>query len=162
VHFFCMNNELLSIANQFEDVYAGDPWFGKSVTSLLKEVDKSIVFDKPNGQHSILELLWHIVTWREFTISRLRPSDKTVDFFEENDWRQLDHSNKALWEDGLQRLNETQKELAGLLSSEDDSILRQKVPQRDYDYKNLLYGIIHHDIYHLGQIAYINKLLTNK
>lgn len=67
-----MNTEILQIGAQLKNTFEGDPWFGRSVKSLLKGVNESIVFEKPNGQHSILELLWHMITWREFTLNRLR------------------------------------------------------------------------------------------
>jgi hypothetical protein len=49
-----------------------------------------------------LELLWHTITWREFTISRLEEvENKYLQHFEGEDWRQLDHNNKSLWQQGL-------------------------------------------------------------
>ena len=164
VHFILwnMNTEILKIAAQLEEAYEGDPWFGKSVTALMKEVDEANVFQRPGNQHSILELIWHMVNWKEFTISRLHDSTKPLGYFEENDWRQLDHSNKSLWEEGCKALDDTQRQLISLLKVQEDSILETIVPGRDYQYKNLLYGIIQHDVYHLGQIAYINKLLKNE
>ena len=39
------------------------------------------------------------------------------------------------------------------------SILEQNVRERTYNYRKLITGIIQHDIYHLGQIAFITKAL---
>ncbi len=101
-----MNTETHQIANQLKDSYEGNPWFGRSVKSLLAEVTESHVFERPNNQHSILELLWHMITWREFTIASLRNDNKKSPvYFEENDWRVLDHDDKALWEKGLKKLD---------------------------------------------------------
>lgn len=155
-----MNAEIQNIIRQLEDVYEGDPWYGKAVTKLLIEVNQQIVFIKPDGQHSILELLWHMITWREFTIDRLRHSPQMQEeYFEKNDWRDLDLNDVTLWPQGLERLQETQNELTELLQHLDDSILENQVPERNYTFNKLLYGTIQHDIYHLGQIAYINKLV---
>jgi hypothetical protein len=99
-----MNREILLIAEQLKDAYEGQPWFGRSAKEILNEIDEAIVFEKPNVQHSILELLWHMITWKEFTLSRLRKNDEIpIQYFEQNDWRQLDHSDKTLWQQGLQR-----------------------------------------------------------
>jgi uncharacterized damage-inducible protein DinB len=101
-----------------------------------------------------------MITWREFTIDRLRHSPQMqLEYFEKNDWRVLDHKDLTLWPQGLERLQETQDELLELLSHLDDSILGKQVPEHNYTFKKLLDGIIQHDIYHIGQIAYINKLL---
>jgi uncharacterized damage-inducible protein DinB len=155
-----MKTEMQNIISQLIDVYEGDPWYGKAVTKLLKEVNDRIVFNKTNEQHSILELLWHMITWREFTIDRLRHSPQMQEeYFEKNDWRDLDHNDLTLWPQGLERLQETQNELIQLLQHLDDSILENQVPERNYTFNKLLYGAIQHDIYHIGQIAYINKLV---
>ena len=155
-----MNTEILQITEQLKEAYEGEPWFGRSIKSLLKDVDENIAFEKPNGQHSILELVWHIVIWRVFTINRLRNDEKTnLQYFEENDWQQLNHNDKTLWKRGLKRLEETQSELIESLQKQQGNILNEIVPGRKYNFRKLLYGIIQHDIYHIGQIAYITKLL---
>jgi uncharacterized damage-inducible protein DinB len=155
-----MNTEILQIAEQLKNCYDGNPWFGKSVKSLLKEVDQSIVFERPNNQHSVLELLWHMILWREFTINRLRRDNSiALQYFDENDWRQLNHNDTSLWKKGLKRIEETQWELIEVLQQQKDEILLEIVPGREYNYRQLLYGIIHHDIYHIGQMAYLNKML---
>ena len=157
-----MNREILLLAEQIKETYEGDPWFGRSVKALLAEVNDRIAFERPNEQHSILELVWHMITWREFTISRLRREDKDLHYFEVNDWRGLDHGDKNLWHQGFQRLQETQHELTFLMQQQDDAILSERVEGREYDFRTLLNGIIQHDIYHTGQIAYLTKLLKNK
>ena len=158
-----MNTEIVQITQQLQDVYEGDPWFGRSIKSLLKDANPDCSFEKPNDQHSILDLLWHMITWREFTINSLRNDvKKSVQYFEDNDWRELDHNDRSLLEKGLQRLGETQSELIEALQYQQDNRLNEIVPGKKYNFRNLLYGIIHHDIYHIGQIAYVIKLLQNK
>ena len=91
----------------------------------------------------------------------LNHNKKTTSYFEENDWRDLDHDDKSLWKKGLQCLDETQSELIKVLEQQQDNIINETVPGRTYNFKKLLYGIIQHDIYHVGQIAYLTKLLQN-
>jgi uncharacterized damage-inducible protein DinB len=158
-----MNTEILQIAEQLKDAYEGDPWFGRSIKSLLKDVEEDTVFEKPNGEHSIVELLWHIINWRAFTINRIREGDEvSLKFFEANDWRHLGHHDKSLWKKGLHKLNETQSELVAVIQHQQDSILDETVPGRNYSFKKMLYGIVQHDIYHAGQIAYLTKMLRKK
>ncbi len=152
--------EISLISQQLQETYEGDPWFGRSAKALLAEVSEDIAFIKPQGQHSLLELLWHMITWREFTISRLQKDNaQPLQYFEENDWRTLNHSDSSLWQKGLQRLAETQSALTDALQNEQDDILNKNVQGRTYTFRKLLHGIIQHDIYHLGQVAYIVKLL---
>jgi uncharacterized damage-inducible protein DinB len=155
-----MNTAILHIAEQLKEAYEGDPWFGKNAARLLAEAGAVNVFEKPNGQHSLLELLWHLINWREFTLSRLRGgSEGDVKTFEVNDWRALDHSNKQLWDEGLKTLGAVHTELVNSIQQQQDNLLMERVPGRDYTYRTLLNGIVQHDIYHLGQIAYVTKLL---
>ena len=156
---YLMNREILLIAEKIKDSYQGDPWFGRSILSIVTEIDENIAFQKPSGQHSILELLWHMITWREFAISRFRDRED-LSYFEENDWRVLDHSDRSLWKKGLQRFSEVHNELVEVVQMQKDDILSKGVKERNYDFRKLLYGVIEHDIYHLGQIAYIKKMLT--
>lgn len=156
-----MNKEIKYIIELFHESYKGDPWFGRNAKQILSEITAEEAIQKPNGQHSILELLYHMINWREFAISRLKPKKgKTSDYFAEHDWAELDHSDKVLWKKGLKRLENTQKELLKLIGTLEKEKLKETVPERKYDFKYLLYGVVQHDIYHLGQIAFVKKMLT--
>ena len=156
-----MNPEILQIAEQIKDAYEGDPWFGRNAKTLLSEISEEMAFQKPSGQHSILELVWHMVNWKEFVISRL-VDEKRDDLaqFEENDWRELNHSDIDLWSQGLERFNKAYKQLLELVMKQNDALLSRPVHRRNYTFRKLLYGSVQHDIYHLGQIAYVKKLLA--
>jgi uncharacterized damage-inducible protein DinB len=157
-----MQTEIASVIGQLRESYEGDPWFGRNVKTLLAEVNGETAYQKLNGQHSILELLYHMVIWREFTISRLAPSATDLSYYEKADWQELDHTHKNLWEEGIQKLDDTQAELIRLLQEKDDAMLTGTVPERTYNFRKLLYGIIQHDIYHLGQIAFITKAIQKQ
>ncbi len=156
-----MNKELQYIIKLLQITYDGEPWFGRSVKPILSEVDSKLALQKPNGQHSMLELLYHMINWREFVISRIQPgNDKQIQYFDENDWRQLDHSDPTLWKKGLQLLETSQQLLIRLIGTMTDELLSTQVPEREFNYRFMLHGIIQHDIYHLGQIAYVKKQLS--
>ena len=155
-----MNTEILKLAEQIKEAYEGEPWFGKSATQLLLDTLESEAFEQPTGQHSILELVWHMINWKSFVINRLRKDDsQSLQTFEELDWRSLDHTDKNLWQQGLQLFHQTHNELVEVLQQQTDDLLIEPVAGRNYKYHTLLHGILHHDVYHLGQIAYIQKLL---
>jgi len=50
--------------------------------------------------------------------------------------------------------------LVTLMDNLTDALLGKQVADREYNYRFLLNGIVQHDIYHLGQIAYVKKLLS--
>ena len=157
-----MNREILLIAEQLKEIYEGNPWYGKNAKKLLEEVNEHDAYKKLSGQHSILELVFHMIIWKEFVISRIRKDEKELHYFETNDWRELDHNDKMLWQQGLQNLYQIQNELVELIQQQKDELLSENVPKKSYDFRKLLNGISDHDIYHLGQIAYINKQLKIK
>ena len=155
--------EISFIISQLTASYSGEPWHGRSITSLLSEVDTSKAFTKPDSvSHSVAELVYHMVNWREFTISRLVPQrGMDMNYFEKNDWRKLDLGSGKTWENAVQALQSTQQQLITALQNTDDSILSKPVDERNYDFRTLLYGILQHDAYHAGQIAYVLKIIKN-
>jgi uncharacterized damage-inducible protein DinB len=155
-----MNTEILRLAEEMKEAYEGNPWFGRNAKQLLAEVDEAMAFEKLASQHSIVELVWHMVTWKAFAINRLRKdTSKPLQAFEAEDWRNLDHNDKSLWPQGLQLLRQTHNELVEVVQQQKDEILVEKVAERDYTYRKLLNGVLQHDIYHLGQIALLKKVL---
>ena len=84
-----MNKETQYILKSFEATLSGQPWFGRAVYEILGEADESKVHTKPNGtEHSMIELLWHMNTWAEFTLGGLENrSVEQMKTIEANDWR---------------------------------------------------------------------------
>ena len=150
------------IITTLRSVLEGEPWFGRSVMALLREIDPATVYKKPNEQsHSLVELLYHMITWAEFTLKRLEKNEEQdLAAFEKLDWRELDPKEHT-WEKGLAQFKVTHDLIIDLLEAkEDDGFLSEKVDYREYNFRFLLYGLIQHDIYHIGQIAYVKKLLS--
>lgn len=160
---FKMNTEIQYLISQLKESFEGDPWFGRNMQQLLNEVKEQVAFEKPNGQHSIAELVWHMVNWREFVITRfVKNESKDLHYFEENDWRKIDEADSSQWQKGVKKLQETQEQLLNILMIQEDTILDKKVEERTYNFRTLLNGIVQHDIYHIGQIAYLVKYFAGK
>ena len=155
------NNEIQLIAQQLKTSFEGEPWFGRNMMDILSQVNPEKANDRPSAySHSLMQLLYHVINWRKFTISRLQ-KDRTVDvaFFEENAWLSFETASVYDWTEGLDLLRSTQRELLQLLGNATDEILEEKVGDRQYNFLELLFGIVQHDIYHNGQFAYLIKLL---
>lgn len=156
-----MNNETQSIITSLEETLNGQPWFGRGVYAILAEIDETKIHEKPDAEsHSLAELLWHINTWAEFTLGALenRSTDE-MKKIEDMDWRTIDPKTHN-WKNGLKELKSIHtKVIEELKKKTEDSYLDEFVPGRKYNYRYMLNGIIQHNIYHLGQIAYIKKML---
>jgi len=157
-----MNKEIQYIIKTFESTLSGQPWFGRAVYEILVEADESKVHTKPNGtEHSMIELLWHMNTWAAFTLAALENrSIEEMKAIEANDWREIDLKIHT-WQKGLDQLKATHKRIVELLNQKtDDTFLKDIVPLRKYNFRFLLNGLIQHNIYHLGQVAYLKKMLA--
>lgn len=156
-----MNNEIQSIIRNLEITLDGEPWFGRSVYAILREIDESLAYTTPNSNsHSLIELLYHSLTWAEFTLKRIERDDiNDLAAFEKLDWREIDPQIHG-WEEGLSAFIAAHQQIVALLHTKQDSFLEEKVDYRNYNFRFLLNGLIQHNIYHLGQIAYLHKLLS--
>ena len=156
-----MNKETQSIARNLQNILNGEPWFGRPVFAILNEIDPAIVYKKPNANsHSIAELLYHMITWAEFCLRQVEKADKKlIEEIQSRDWRNIDPSVHT-WKKGLEELKTIHEQIIGLLESKEDEWLKEKVHSRNFNYRFMLNGLIQHDIYHLGQIAYVKKLLS--
>lgn len=159
--FTYMNTQTLSIIHHLQNVNSGEPWYGRPVFEVMDETDPALAWQKPNDHsHSLIELLYHMITWAEFTLKRIE-GDKETDLAvsEKMDWRKIDpviHN----WKKGLAEFKAIHEKIILLLNQKDDEFLKETVDYRNYNFRFLLNGLIEHTIYHLGQIAYIKKLLS--
>jgi len=146
--------------NKYNKVYKGSPWYGDSLMSILNKVDPGKVFVKPSGKktNSIAEITAHIIGWREFLLSRISEKHKfkltQKDTF---NWKRIDKNEKTAWKNLLRKMDVVQNEIIKILNNSDDEILNLKVRDRKFKIKYLLDGVLQHDIYHIGQIAALNK-----
>jgi uncharacterized damage-inducible protein DinB len=155
-----MRKQIDYFITTIRSILEGEPWYGQPAMKILQNVDPAKVHQKPNeNSHSMIELLYHMITWTEFALKRLeKDEEKDMAAFEQLDWRKIDPQEHT-WEKGLAQFKVTHDLMIEMLGTKDDEFLSEKVDYRDYNFRFLLHGIIQHDIYHIGQIAYLNKLL---
>jgi uncharacterized damage-inducible protein DinB len=155
-----MNKEIKAINGSLMHILSGPAWYGKPVYLLLEEVDDTKVYIKPNNNHhSLIELLYHMLTWAEFTQKRIeKEAIENMAALEALDWRVIDPSIHT-WQKGMAALQASHQKIITLLQSKDDAFLEETVDYRKYNFRFMLNGLIQHNIYHLGQVAYLSKLL---
>jgi uncharacterized damage-inducible protein DinB len=153
-------NQIKDLINQFETIYNGEPWYGNSITKILEEVTEDNAFWEPSeGAHSIAQLLSHTIYWRESLIKKLENNlEHKASMKSEANWRTNEDLKLLGWKKLLAQFEESQHKIVTLLAKQDDSFL-EKPYQKTVTMHDLIKGIIQHDIYHLGQIAYIKSIL---
>lgn len=144
-------DDIKNLSKLLQRVYGGKAWHGPSIMDVLKDVDDTTAKKKLGNSHSIVQLVLHMVSWRTFVTRRVL-GDSTFELTDEQNF-----PSETDWTTALQRLEQSQSELLGAIDTVTNEKLSESVANRKYDFFVLLHGIIHHDIYHLGQIQLIRK-----
>jgi uncharacterized damage-inducible protein DinB len=155
-----MNKEIQYIISSLQRTLEGEPWYGRPVMAMLEEIDPAMAYKKLNkNSHSLADLLYHIIAWAEFTLRRLeRDQEKDDTYFNEIDWRAIDPAVHT-WQEGIKQFSNLNQQIISILQQKDDNLLKEMVDFREYNFRFLMHGYIQHNIYHIGQIAYLKKLL---
>ena len=155
-----MKENIQHYVSSFEDLYEGEPWFGRSMTSIIREISPTQAFKK-NGptSHSIYEVVAHMLAWRELFVKRLNGDySSRIESNSTADWPPLPaEKTAAKWEVLVNKLSENQKALIEALKNIKDSQLDEDFAKTNATLETHLEGNLQHDIYHLGQVAVMNK-----
>lgn len=155
------------IIRQLQEIQEAKIWIGESFTKKLNMVDETEVFTRPLPDlHSIAEIISHLTTWRKETILKIRTGKGSLTDNSKENWLTNDILIEVGWSEILKQYKYTLLELITILENKEDHFLAEKYYDNDYngmyDYRFVLNGILHHDIYHLGQLGIIIKLKLNR
>jgi uncharacterized damage-inducible protein DinB len=143
--------EIKNLSKLVQRVYNGKAWHGPSIMDVLKDVDDTLARKKLGNSHSLVQLVLHMVSWRTFVTKRLLGDTSFELTADQNFPAETD------WTTAFMKLEQSQKELINAIDTITVDQLHETVANRKYDFFILLHGIIHHDIYHIGQIQLIKK-----
>ena len=149
-----MKTEIQRLIDILEHTFEKNAWHGPSVMEVLTDIDAGIVNKKINDSHSILELVAHMTAWRNFVTERLL-GNETFEVSEE-----MNFPIASSWSNEVSSLRQSQEKLIATLKKFPIERLHDVVPNRPYKFFTMAHGIIHHDLYHLGQIILIKRIHT--
>jgi len=113
--------------------------------------------------HSAAEIVSHLTLWRKETILKIKTGKGSKTDDSEENWLDNDRLRELGWRQLKTDYDNTLTELIALLQSKEDSFLEEQYYDIDfkgeYNYSFVIYGMIHHDLYHLGQLGLILKYL---
>lgn len=135
--------------------YEKDAWHGPAVKEALADVSTDAIHARIGTSHSIIELVAHMTAWRNYVAEKLKGNDSFELSEEQNFPKETD------WSRALATLEQSQNALIKALEVTPDERLQQIVPNRKFKFYTMLHGIIHHDLYHIGQIILLKKSQTN-
>lgn len=155
--------ETRRIAEMIDAVAKGDPWYGPSVATVLRGVTAEIAARPgPGGAHGIWELVLHMTGWAREVASRLagRPAQDP----EEGDWPAVGDATPDRWLEAQSEFLAAHEQLATAVRQADPAQLEARVVDfRDEaggtgaSHYATLHGLVHHTVYHAGQIALLKR-----
>ncbi|CAN5366410.1 hypothetical protein BH09BAC3_BH09BAC3_33430 [soil metagenome] len=149
-----------NIIRQLNEIQDGSLWFDQSFKDKFGNLSEEDAFVRPVPHiHSVAEHVSHMLEWRKECIRRCHGL-KTELMNSPDDWKDDTDLKKIGWTDLKNALYESRSELIDLIVNQDDTYLQTKFLDTDYNFHYLIEGIIHHDLYHLGQIGITIKLLN--
>jgi uncharacterized damage-inducible protein DinB len=153
--------EIERILDQLKRAYEGNAWHGPSVREALDGITAAQAHARPlQNAHSIWELVHHIVVWESVGRRRLEGDRAAVDISSPEDWPPADDLSEAAWEQAKAALDRGHEALRKAISGLDESRLDEPILEGLSTAYVTLHGVIHHDLYHAGQIAMLKKALT--
>ena len=150
-----MKKDINSYISEFETIYNGEPWYGKSLMAVIYSADPKNVFKKQKSEgHSAYEITHHLYAWRNLLANRLKGDNASIEINSKEDWAPLPkEQTTATWKELVKKLEQNQQELIESLTKLNDEDLDTDLANTSNSLRTSLNGQIQHDIYHIGQVA---------
>jgi len=151
-------SELRRIRGMLRSVYRGPAWHGPSISENLEGIAAPQAASHPiPGAHSIWELVHHVIAW-EREVAQFLAGKPHVTMHGEDDWPPVKDTSEEAWEKTIADLCASHMALAAAIKGFSEDDLEEIVPGRDFPWSVVLHGIVHHSLYHSGQIAMLKKI----
>jgi len=148
------------ITQQLNDLDNGDLWLDENFAKKLEQVNEMNAFTRPLPDlHSPAELLSHLIVWRRINIKRLNGETVRLQVDDPINWKANEELRPNGWEALKKEFYQSKQEVIDMLSGKDDSYLHTISTHYGKDFRYLLQGLVHHDVYHLGQLGISIKYL---
>jgi uncharacterized damage-inducible protein DinB len=136
-----------------------ETWSGPSVMEALEGVDAKMAAAHPIANaHSIWELTLHTAVWKDVGRWRIEGLEKQPT--DDENFETITDTSEAAWQKSLERLKDSHARLVAAVESLNDEKLEAQIPVGGgLTHFGRLNGIIHHDLYHAGQIVLLKRAL---
>ena len=157
--------ETKDIAELMERVLTGDPWHGPSVQRILEGLSHEQASRRPlAGVHSVWELVLHMTGWTHEVTARL--GGRAAQEPEAGDWPEVGEPTPQKWQAATAALFAAHRDLARAIRQVDAEALdrpvldfRESALGTGLSHYLTLHGVIHHTVYHSGQMAMVKRAL---
>ena len=150
-------SEARRIRHQLQLTYRGKAWHGPSLLENLDGLTAEVASEHPlAGLHSIWEIVRHIAAWEKEAAQVLNGKDY-VTLQGAEDWPPVTGSSEEAWRGALAELHAAHSALVEAVRKLTDEDLEKPVPGSEFSFYILLHGVVHHNLYHGGQIGLLRK-----
>jgi uncharacterized damage-inducible protein DinB len=150
--------ETQRIIQLFEKGYHGSPWIDVNLVDVLQSVSADQALKKLTpGANSIWEITNHLISWRENVLQRVQGEELKTPAH--NYFVAVKKGSEGDWQHTLKKLDATQKDWLKFLKKMEASELNNLYEPNGMTYYEHIQGILQHDVYHLGQIVMLTKLV---
>jgi len=155
-----------NIITQLREIQEGKNWVGTNFEKRLDVIHEHEAFIRPLPDlHSVAEIISHLTVWRKETILKIKTGKGSITEDSEQNWLPNDKLREIGWRKIRTEYGKSLSEVIELLKLKQDSFLEEKYYDTDfkdyYEYRFVIHGMLHHDIYHLGQLGIIIKFLNS-
>ncbi len=154
-------NRLESYIAQLRDAIHGDLWIDETFAKKLEPLSAHAAFIQPvDGIHSVAQLVSHLYQWQVSVCNILQGLPRTISAEDSTlDWIANETLSLQGWDALKAAFYNGREELLEYLRTQDDSFLLQTSPTGVHTNEYYILGLIHHDMYHMGQIGLVIRLM---
>lgn len=154
------------LADLLDRVIHGDPWHGPNLADLLARFDADRALRVPDGgTHSAWHLVLHMTGWAKEVHARI--AGRAAGEPEQGDWPEPTDRSAHGWEAAKTELFAAHAALAATVRT----LVAVDLDQPVTDYRDnalgtglsralTLHGLVHHTVYHSGQLAMLARLVA--
>jgi uncharacterized damage-inducible protein DinB len=154
-------DEIHRIVRLWEETLEGAPYHGPSVLEILENVDAEMASQKASSHHSIWELVLHMAAELEY--ARTLIDGTAVPWVEdETTWEFPSSVSEAEWIESVERLKTAHRALILAVQKLDEKVLEANPAPVSGTFYRMLHGVMHHNIYHSGQIALMVRQMSTE
>ena len=162
-----MNTTLQSYAEHLDAINYKSLWLGQNVMQKIEGISDHTAFIRPiRALHSVGEIIGHLIALNLDVINKIKTHFNLPQIYQPEHWRSNEELKTIGWTQLKKDYERSILSLIVLIGDKDDSFLEKTYTEdnhkTNYPFEFALEGVIHHILYHLGQIGITIKLLIAK
>ena len=153
--------ELSLLLRAVDQAYDARSWHGTNLRGSIRGLElEEVCFRPGRGRHNIWELVVHCAYWK-YTVRRRFTGEKRGSFPAKgsNFFRRPEGAaSEKRWREDVKLLDATHASLRDALDRIPARALDRVPRGTKYAHRDMLLGIVAHDLYHAGQIQLLKRL----